>query len=234
MQELLTLFLKQKKNIPSKELWPASWKTVHYKIYERGKRFLWKARHPSNHLKEMLLKRKSAATFSGTDVPIETILELLRYAAGTQQENAFNRTYASGGGLYPIEIYYINKKTIDDFKQGVYHFNPKEHSLSFIKDTENNTPLSELIGSGYDFINNASGIVCFTAVPSRTTDKYGWLGIRACLFDIGQIIQNCSLLAESMGLRYRPIAGFTNEKVDSLLEIDGQTELCLLTYVVGA
>ena len=91
----------------------------------------------------------------------------------------------------------------------------------------------DLIGSDYELVNQASGIVCMTAITGRVTDKYGWLGIRLCLIDVGQIAQNMSLIAEALGLGYRPIAGFSNEKIDNLINIDGQTEMTLLTYLLG-
>lgn len=237
MKDLLQIVLKQKNSLPTEDAWPEAWKTVHYKIYERCKTFFIKdtvrIHDALGNLGEVLLRRKSSLSFTGNPLALEEVLGILRYAAGTQHGNSTHRTYASGGALYPIEIYYINRLETKDFLSGVYHFNPKDNSFSYIKKIPEYSSLSELIGSPYTMVDNASGIICFTAVPHRTTDKYGWLGIRTCFFDIGQIIQNISLLAEALGFSYRPIAGFSNTLVDEMLHIDENTETSILVYGIG-
>lgn len=236
MTYILHQILKEKKTIPPENMWPDSWNTVCYKIYERCKIFIIKDHDTYKKslglLGETLLSRRSADIFSGGALQLDDVLNILKYSAGTQNESV-HRTYASGGALYPIEIYYINNITTGDFEKGVYHFNPGTNSFSLIKRLLEDTPLSKLIGSTYTILDQASGILCFTAVTGRVTDKYGWLGIRLCLFDIGQIIQNISLVAETLGFAYRPIAGFNNEKVENLTQVDGLAEVSLLVYAIG-
>jgi SagB-type dehydrogenase family enzyme len=231
MKELFNLIMKQRNDIPPEENWPDSWKTVYYKIYERGKTFFFEEKG-RGELEGTILARKSATTFSGGSISLEKLLHLLRYSAGTHKEGSSRRVYASGGALYPIELYYINNLTSEDFERGIYHFNPRNNSLSLVR-VAPTIPLSHMVGCGYEFIDQVSGLICFTAVPERVTEKYGWLGIRLCFFDIGQIIQSLSLLGEKFDLLYRPIAGFSHDTTDRLLNIDGYTETTLLIYAIG-
>lgn len=229
----ISSFLKQKNTIPSSGSWPETWKTVSYKIYERCKKLTLTTTKTIGNLGGLLLKRRSADSFTGKTMTSENLLTLFRYAAGTQDPDSFHRTYASGGALYPIELYYINLLESEDMAQGIYHFNPKDNSLSLIATKVFTQPGREIIGSAYESINRASGFICFTAVPSRVVDKYGWLGLRLCFIDIGQILQSIGLISQELDMSYRAIAGFSNDKVDALLQIDGTTELSLLVCAVG-
>jgi SagB-type dehydrogenase family enzyme len=226
------LFLKSKPNIPPEQEWPDSWKTVYYKLYERAKTFLFNE-EAEGEFETLLLARNSAKSFSGKPLALGKLHKLLRYAAGTQTKRPDRRTYASGGARYAVEVYYINNFESGEFVRGLYHFNPKDNSLSLVKTLDTSIQLANLVGSGYEFINDASGLVIFTGVFERVLEKYEWLGLRLCLFDIGEIVQNLSILGEKYGLLYRPLAGFSNEKVDTLLNIDGASEATLLTYAVG-
>lgn len=236
MKEILKDVLTQRNPIPDEKEWPESWKTVIYKLYERAKSYSLKNESGFSSslgsLGEALLSRRSAESFSDKPVSCEEVLGILRFAAGTQEKEKVNRTYASGGARYPVEIYYLNIQGSHDFPSGIFHFNPKDNNLSFIKKIEG-LPVTELIGSPHEVINQASGIICFTSVLARATEKYGWLGVRLSLIDIGQILQNVALISGVRKINYRPIAGFSHEKVDDLLQIDGQEELSLLVCAIG-
>jgi SagB-type dehydrogenase family enzyme len=236
MKEILKNMLTQRDSVPDTNEWPESWKTVIYKIYERAKNFSLHNEasfyNSLGSLGEALLSRRSADSFSNHALITEEVLGILRFAAGVQEKEKVNRTYASGGVRYPVEIYYLNIKGSLDFPSGMYHFSPKDNSLSFVKKIES-LPATDLIGSPHQVINQASGIICFTSVLSRATEKYGWLGVRLCLIDVGQILQNIALISSVRKISYRPIAGFSHEKVDDLLQIDGKEELSLLVCALG-
>jgi SagB-type dehydrogenase family enzyme len=236
MKEILKDILTQRNLVPDANEWPESWKTVIYKIYERAKSFSL-INEPDFYdslgtLGKALLSRRSADAFSNPPLTMESVLGTLRFAAGTQQKENVNRVYASGGARYPVEIYYLNIKGSPEFPSGIYHFNPKDNSFSFVKKLED-LPVTDLIGSPHQVINQASGIICFTSVLSRATEKYGWLGVRLCLIDIGQVLQNIALISNLRKIDYRPIAGFSHQKVDNLLQIDGKEELSLLICALG-
>src|SRR3989344_1600846 len=121
--------------------WSDEWKTVYFKEYPRFPKIklTLPKKKPGLNLFEALKERKSEREFNGGPIDIRTLGQLLIYSAGIQQStnnefvheltNKTNRTYPSGGGRYPIELYLINLKSqisnlkyVKNLESGIYHF----------------------------------------------------------------------------------------------------------------
>lgn len=242
----LVRFILQSKNLFSKDssTWPPEWSRIEYKTYDRpiSKPLVFVEPVAGDPPKEidafqcLIKQRKSSRDFTNAPLMAEDLVTLLATSAGTLPGEDGRRAYPSSGKLYPIEIYYVGSVALPVSKKaqmGIYHFSPLDNSLTQFKTLEDAAPLNALIASSHEFMNKACGVVIFTFVPKRIVPKYGWLGIRLGLIDVGAIIQNMYLVSAIRGLKCCAIAGFQGEVADILLDIDGLNELSVATIVIG-
>ncbi len=112
---------------------PPEWLTIYFKEYPRlPKVLLPKPKKLDFSIGESLIKRKSEREFNGKPINLKDLSQLLFYSAGIieKKENDWNKThraYPSGGGRFPLEIYLFNLQTSNELKEGIYHYNVKEH-----------------------------------------------------------------------------------------------------------
>jgi SagB-type dehydrogenase family enzyme len=131
------------------------------------------------------------------------------------------RTYPSGGGLYPIETYLIATLT-DGIMPGIFHYHPSAHALERLWDLPREFDLKKIV-SKPDFLN-PSALIIFTSVWKRSSAKYGDLSYQHALLEAGHMSQNVLLTATALELESRPYAGFDDEGVIRLLDIDEELE----------
>ena len=83
---------------------------------------------------EVLRRRKSIRSFSPKPLSMADLSFLLWASTGIQRtEHSYEfRTAPSAGALYPIETY-ITANNVEDLKEGLYHYNIKNHLLEEIK-----------------------------------------------------------------------------------------------------
>lgn len=243
-KKIIKFILQDRNKIPTNPKdWPESWKTVNYKTYTKiiGEKIIQHEVLQKNQelecLSVLLKKRTSSRNFNKIEITDENIIQLLSLASGTKQNDYTGRTYPSGGALYPVETYYLNLNESTNgeqtFKKGLYHFSPFDNSLSCIKTIEKYLTQESLIGSSYTFTNNASGFIILTLTPKRNVPKYGWLGVRLGLIEIGEVIQNIYIVCSALNIKCCALAGFNAEKTDELLDIDGLNEMSIITIAVG-
>lgn len=196
---------------------------------------------------DVLENRRSTRSFDGTDISPASLSSLLRYACGESlseqiQIDEFEysvkrsrRTYPSGGGLYPIEIYPLLLR-VNNRPAGITYFNPENNKLRIIEQKENGNftknVAAKFAGDEID-IEDAALVIILTATFARARAKYGPRSYRNILIEAGHIAQNIQLVSEALGLDSVPAAGFYDNNLNSLLEIDGMRESCIYAVVVG-
>lgn len=167
------------------------------------------------------------------------LARLLVHGAGVLRERVFPdmerfyfRTYASAGALYPIELY-VACFEVDGLEPGIYHFHPLERALRRVAMGNPRAALRSACGDR-DTLAAAPLAVVLTGIPWRTTWKYEARGYRHLFWDAGMIVANLLALAASGGHVAEVIAGFSDDDVNALLGIDGETEMGLCVIPVGA
>jgi SagB-type dehydrogenase family enzyme len=143
---------------------------------------------------------------------------LLGNALGMRTD--IQRKYPSGGALYPVETYLIGN-VLEGYEPGAFHYHPKAHALEHLWDvpdfkmsnfvTAPNTPLTQII-------------VIFTAVWAKSSPKYGDWAYHLAMLEAGHMSQNVLLTSTAMGLLARPIGGFNDEAIATLLDIDDREQ----------
>jgi len=162
-------------------------------------------------LEKTLEKRRSVRNFSGHDLELDKISQLLWAAQGITQKDTGYRTTPSAGALYPLEVFLVKS-------DGAYHYQPEEHKLVKLLSGDLRDKLAK--GSLYqDFIAIAPVTIVITAVYERTSSKYGDRGIRYVHMEAGHCCQNILLQAVAMNLGAVPVGAFDDDYIQNLLDL---------------
>ena len=178
-------------------------------------------------VEEALSKRRSIRTYSGEELSIEEVSQLLWAAQGITGKG---RTAPSAGALYPLELYLV-VGDVEGLDKGVYKYRPVEHELEKVVDGDKREELAEAAG-GQECVKDAAIDIVFTAVYERTTWKYGERGIRYVHMEAGHAAQNMYLQAVSLDLGTVVIGAFIDDRVKDLVNAEEQ-EVPLYIMPVG-
>jgi SagB-type dehydrogenase family enzyme len=141
------------------------------------------------------------------------------------------RPVPSGGALYPLELYLVQREG-GELAPGLHHYEPPTHLLRALPygvtmaDVER-TFLQPTIPA------NASLVLLITAVFGRASWKYGERAYRLALLEAGHVAQNVLLAVADLGLAAIPVIGFLDHEIDGLLRIDGVQHGILYSIAVG-
>ena len=218
-------------NIPqdSKE-WPEEWSTIHYKTYARFKKIPLNTSCPKAQLADAITKRQTGRDFKRVPVTKDTISALLKYSCGITRGQS--RAQASGGGIFPLEVYPLIFSGSDEIPAGLYHYNVKEHALDVLWERPfTKADIADLFA--YQWVQNASFALVITAVFYRMQMKYGERGYRYILLEAGHIGQNVYLNAVALGLKCGALGGTWDENVEKLIDIDGTGESVVYALALG-
>jgi SagB-type dehydrogenase family enzyme len=183
-------------------------------------------------LERTIADRRSIRRFSGAPVGLEELARLLFFTYGKTDRRGSFRAVASGGALYPLELYVV-ALNVDGLEPGIYHYGAETGGLDVVKPGEFLATLKQTVTwEGID-IDNASMAIIMTASFRRNTIKYLDRGYRLILMEAGEAAQNLSLLATSMGLGACFLGGFNDDQLSDFLDIDGVDEAPLLPVLIG-
>ncbi|MEM3555577.1 MAG: SagB/ThcOx family dehydrogenase [Candidatus Micrarchaeia archaeon] len=219
---ILALLLHTSLNMPAQQ---------QYKTYPSAQKFpLPPPNYQGMTLEKALAERRTIREFGSDEITLSELSQLLFSAQGiTDKEKGF-RTAPSAGALYPIEIY-LAVNRVENLSKGIYHYNVREHSLELLKEGDFSKKL--YAASNQQPVRDAAIVFIFTAVFERTKAKYGERGERYIYIEAGHISQNLLLEATSLNLASVPIGAFSEEQINSLLEINGKEESAIYINLVG-
>lgn len=212
--------------------WPESWKTIHYKEYDRLPKITLPDRGSLElPLSATIAKRVSGRNFTAGPLSLETLSQLLYWSVG-KHEDSDRRHYPSGGGRYPIEVYPVVLVDNGTFRSGAYHYNSRSHELDVLWERSFSPEERETI-SVYPWVARASVVLVMTAVTNRTIEKYGERGYRLSLLEAGHIGQNVTLTSAALGVQCCPLGGVRDGYFEQLLDIDANVEPIVYTIAIG-
>ncbi|MCL2246131.1 MAG: SagB/ThcOx family dehydrogenase [Lentimicrobiaceae bacterium] len=133
------------------------------------------------------------------------------------------RTAPSAGALYPFEIYAI-VGNVKDIESGVYKYISEENKI--VRMIEGNVREQLCVACwGQKMVQEAPATIFYSAIYSRTTNKYGDRGReRYVCMDLGHSAQNIYLQAEAMQLGTCAIGAFVDEEVSKVLQLPDEEE----------
>lgn len=164
-------------------------------------------------LHEAFDKRTSEPVQASSAITLEDV-SLLLSSFRVQEDGG--RSYPSGGAKYPIEIYIVG--TINEYTRGVFHYHPQRHSLEHLWPLGSMYSVNEIFGSTVK--EQTALAIIFTALWRRTSQKYGDFGYQLALLEAGHMAQNILLSAAARGIGARPFAGYNDEMITEVLDLD--------------
>ncbi len=167
-------------------------------------------------VEKTLLKRRSVREYQKTPLTLEDVSQILWAAQGETNRMGF-RTAPSAGALYPLEGYVVAGEG-KGLEPGIYKYVYRKHSLiSFVKGDKRKELCRFSLGQSP--VKSAPMVLVFTAIPNRTTEKYGQRGIKYIFMEVGHAAQNVCLQAVSLGLGTVVIGAFDDGGIKKLLDL---------------
>jgi SagB-type dehydrogenase family enzyme len=176
-----------------------------------------------------LLKHPETASASA-DMDLESLSKILRLTYSLTAKvrhpggDAYYRSVASAGALYPVEIY-VATEGVAQLQDGLYHFSIARHGLSLLR------PGRFLLSAkreGEDLDTTPPVLTFFiTAIFFRSAWKYRERSYRYHLLDAGHLVENLVLALKALGLSNVLALDFDDDVINRLLGVDQQREVCL-------
>lgn len=181
--------------------------------------------------------RRSCRHYALGAMSLEDVSTLLHYSYGilrrsvTGTSEVLLRPVPSGGGLYPLELYFLSQN-VKGLGRGLYHYSAISHGLEKLFTIKNSSFEKECFVDPTG-IQRAACIIFITSVVGRMCWKYGDRGYRMLLMEAGHVAQNINLVATSLKLGSLNINGFYDSAVSKLLHLDTEEEVPLYCVAVG-
>jgi SagB-type dehydrogenase family enzyme len=182
-------------------------------------------------LEKAIKERRTVRDFKERTLSLAHLSQLLWAAQGITDPIERKRAAPSGGALYPLDIYVlIGENGVEKMEAGVYHYLPKEHSISPISKGDRR---KEIVSAslGQMWMAKAPVIIIITAEYRRITGKYGERGVRYALIEVGHVGQNLFLQAEALGLGAGIVGAFNDVEVSKAAGLASKHEPLLIMPV---
>ena len=176
-----------------------------------------------------LFGRISTREFKEISLSIMEISQLVWAALGVNRPNGY-RTCPSAGALFPLEIH-LAAGSVDGLSPGIYRYDPLNHRLLLSNERDLRRELTDA-ALGQSMIARAPVTIVITAVPDRTTRKYGERGMRYVFMEAGHAAQSIHLQAVSLGLGTVVVGAFRDDAVKQILGLEVD-EIPLLMMPAG-
>jgi len=179
--------------------------------------------------------RRSCRNFTNESLTLKELSFLLWATQGVRRVlgpgTAF-RTVPSAGCRHALETY-LAINAVDGLDPGIYRYLPLEHQLLF-EFSEQNLPdkLSAAVLNQV-FVGEAPVVFVWTAVPYRMEWRYGLAAHKVIALDAGHVCQNLYLAAGVIGVGTCAIAAYDQNRMDTLLRVDGEEAFTVYLAPVG-
>ena len=182
-------------------------------------------------LEKAIKERRTIRDFREGSLSLNHLSQLLWAAQGITEPTTGRRAAPSGGALYPLDIYIlIGENGVEKIEAGVYHYLPKEHSVSMISKGDRRREIASASLSQM-WMAKAPVLFIITAEYKRITGKYGERGVRYALIEVGHVAQNLFLQAEALGLGAGIVGAYIDLEVSKVAGLPSKHEPLLIMPV---
>jgi SagB-type dehydrogenase family enzyme len=203
-----------------------------HKVYTLMERRALPRVEPRTALEQAIVERRSLRTFTGAALDLEHLARLLFFTYGRTDPRGLLRAVASGGALYPLELYVVALR-VAGLEAGLYHYDSATNALDVVRLGVSLADFKAAVNCEGIDVDNAAVALVVCASFRRSTVKYLDRGYRMVLMEAGEVAHNLGLLTTSMGLGACLVGGFNDDMLSALLEIDGVDEAPLLPMLIG-
>ncbi len=184
----------------------------------------------ASNVLDAIQNRKSTRTFQSGQIPMAQLFGILEATYGIGKNKHWS--VASGGGMYPLDLYLVVPDDNQQVPKGIYRWNPEERSLTVMSDRNPRVWLSKVFNAK-TLLENAACILCIAASFKRSTKKYANLGYRLILLEAGHAAQNTYLFCAEQDIGVVECCGFADEALANELGLVFPDEAVLATLIIG-
>lgn len=177
----------------------------------------------------LIRRRPTCRSFEPEPVAPATLGALLHSMYGHDDTVA---VVPSGGGLYPITIEVMIRKTSGLLQEGLYNYYPGNDCLVRSNHLTPTESLARALDSA-SIAETAPVILFLTADIRLPARKYGCRAYRFALIEAGHIAQNAQLFCAAAGLGVFEYGGYSDRLVLSALGHPASTRSVLIVLGVG-
>lgn len=184
----------------------------------------------ASNVLDTIQNRKSTRTFQSGQISMAQLSGILEATYGIGKNKHWS--VASGGGMYPLDLYLIVPDSNQQVPRGIYRWNPEERYLTAMSDRNPKVWLSKVFNAK-TLLENAACILCIAASFKRSTKKYANLGYRLTLLEAGHAAQNTYLFCAEQDIGVVECCGFADEALANELGLVFPDEAVLATLIIG-
>ena len=201
-------------------------------VFKEGRMNLSEPKTDGNVSVEKAIKtRRTVRSFASRQLTFDQFSQLLWSSQGITEDGGYKRAAPSAGALYPMDVYaVVGHDAVNNIVPGIYHYDPKTHSLSLIAEGDHRDELARASLSQI-WMAKAPVNLVICAEYHRVTVKYGARGERYAMMESGHIAQNIFLQARSLGLDAGIVGAFIDAEVKKALRIEAAHEPLLIMPV---
>lgn len=141
------------------------------------------------------------------------------------------RTRASAVPLPGVETYLIVRQ-VEGVFAGLYHYNPREHSLEYLLRQDPTLDLQDALLGDTD-LDACAAIIAYTGIPTRIDDGAKSRAYRYLYLEAGAAAQCAVMAAVGLDLAATFRAEFYDDELSRLLQVDGSSEFPLCVVTLG-
>lgn len=149
---------------------------------------------------------------ANTDLPALPLYADANWCRGT----------ASGGGLYPVSIYWVAGGSAP-VVPGVYHYSPSHHALEQLLTGDVSRVVAEAVADE-ELTRHCDQFLVLGVKYWQNAYKYNSFSFHVVTMDVGTVLQSWRLWAGARGLRVEPVLWFDERRVADLLGVDTDDE----------
>ncbi len=180
------------------------------------------ARHEGHvPIESVIGLRRSIREYSKESIQLQALAQLLWAAQGITSPDGL-RAAPSAGALYPLEIY-LAVSLSSGLAPGVYRYQPRQHALVQVRDTDQRAALSSA-ALGQRCVAAAPVCLVIAAVFNRTATKYGNRARRYVHMEAGHAAENILLQATALQLGTVVVGAFDDQAVQQVLGLPANHE----------
>ncbi len=185
---------------------------------------------------EAIASRKSHRRFAEAFLTLEELSFLLWATQGVRNVaangSATLRTVPSGGARHPFETY-LAVGRVKDLEPGLYRYLPLEHKLCLLREGDSLVEEAKQASRNNAFVGEAAVVFVWTAIPIRAEWRYELVAHKMIAIDVGHVCQNLYLACAAIGAGTCAIGAYSQERMDAVLEVDGNDEFTIYVAPVG-
>lgn len=185
-------------------------------------------------LRYAIENRKSVRKYSAEPLSMGELSYLLWCTQGVKivTPGATYRNVPSAGSRHALETYLLINN-VDGLKHGLYKYMAVEHKLAELPCGSNITQEVTKACPKGPFIESSAVTFIWTASFYRMVWRHGQRGYRYVHIDSGHVCQNLYLAAQSIDSGACGISVFIDDRINSLLGVDGEEESVIYMAAVG-